>query len=398
MFCFYRRALLCHNLRFKTPTPSSFHLLQPFSSSSSSSASPQNQSFTINYLIDLGISPKLASKLSTQVNFNNSQNPNSVLNLFESYGFSTSQFSSIIKICPTILSFDPNKTILPKFNFLLSKGAKKSDLVHIITQNPRFLYQSLEDSITPSYAFIKSILLSDKATISCIRQRPTSIDTKISSQNVQFLLQNGVPQSKVAILFKDWYYILTQDPPIFQKVVMELKGWGFDPKTTFFITALCAKSLTSDWQRKVGMYKKWGWSKEDIVSAFLKYPWCMLASLEKIEAVMGFFVKEIGWESTLLAKDPILITLSLERRIVPRAFVLKFLESKGLIEDAKLAEPFEVTEKEFLKNFVDCFKEEASQLLKLYEENKDTPNRALKKVRDQDRGRDVKGLSYTTKM
>ncbi|WJX26992.1 hypothetical protein P8452_15855 [Trifolium repens] len=163
------------------------------------------------------------------------------------------------------------------------------------------------------------------------------------------------------------------------KVVMELKGWGFDPKTTFFITALCAKSLTSDWQRKVGMYKKWGWSKEDIVSAFLKYPWCMLASLEKIEAVMGFFVKEIGWESTLLAKDPILITLSLERRIVPRAFVLKFLESKGLIEDAKLAEPFEVTEKEFLKNFVDCFKEEASQLLKLYEENKDTPNRALKK-------------------
>ncbi|CAJ2658606.1 unnamed protein product [Trifolium pratense] len=401
MFHFYRRALLCHNLRFKTLKPSSFLLLQPFCSSSSSSYS-QNHTFTINYLIDLGLSPKLASKLSTRVHFNDSQNPNSVLNLFQSYGFSNSQFSSIIKICPTLLVFDPNKTILPKFNFLLSKGASKSDLVHIITQNPRYLYQSLENSITPSYDFIKSFLQSNKATIASIRQRPSSINNRISSQNIQFLLQNGVPQSKVAILFKDWYFTLTQNPPIFEKVVVELKQIGFDPKTTFFITALRAKSLTSAWQTKVGVYKKWGWSREDIVAAFLKHPWCMLASVEKINAVMEFFVKEIGWESTELVKHPIIIMLSLERRIVPRTYVLKFLESKGLIEDVKLAEPFKVTEEVFLKNFVNCFKEEASQLLKLYEENKkDVPDRVFKKgsppgpwkgrkkVRDQDHDEDV---------
>jgi len=70
---------------------------------------------------------------------------------------------------------------------------------------------------------------------------------------------------------------------------------------------------------------------------------------------------------------------SLEKRVIPRAFVLKFLESKGLIKDAKLAAPFQLSECLFLKKFVYCFEEEASQLLKLYEEKKDVSNWMLKK-------------------
>jgi hypothetical protein len=68
----------------------------------------------------------------------------------------------------------------------------------------------------------------------------------------------------------------------------------------------------------------------------------------------------------------------LEKRVIPRAFVLQFLESKGLIKDAKLAEPFKVTESVFLKRYVTCYKEEASQLLKLYEDKKNVSNRVLK--------------------
>jgi len=164
MFCYYRRALL----RFKTPTtPSSsfLHLLQPFSSSSSS----QNDNFTVNYLIQsLDLSPKTASKLSKRVHLSDSHNPDSVLSLFKSYGFSNSQLSTLFKTYPRLLSFDPNKTILPKFNFLLSKGASNSDLVHIITRNPLMLSHSLENTITPCYDFIKRFLLSDQSTIALV--------------------------------------------------------------------------------------------------------------------------------------------------------------------------------------------------------------------------------------
>ena len=153
---------------------------------------------------------------------------------------------------------------------------------------------------------------------------------------------------------------------------MEVKELGFDPKTTLFFVALRAKiNRKSHWEKKINVYKKWGWSDEIIASAFLKYPWCMLASVEKIEAVMKFFVNDMGWESNVLAKHPMLVMVSLEKRVIPRAFVLKFLQSKGLIKDAKLAAPFKVSEDVFLKRFVTCFEEEASQLLKLYEEKRD---------------------------
>lgn len=352
---------------FKTSTTP--HLLQPFSSSSSS----KNHSFTVNYLIqNCGFSPETASKLSKRVHLNNSQKPDSVLALFKSYGFSNSQLSSLIKTRTDILSYDPNKTILPKFNFLLSKGASNSDLVHIITRNPLMLSQSLQNTLTPCYDFIKRFLLSDQSTIASLKHCSCFLYSKYPSHNIQLLLQYGVPESKLLILFQNHYYILSQKPSIFEKGIAEVKELGFDPKTTLFVVALRAKiNSKSHWERKIYLYKKWGWSDEIIASAFLKYPWCMLASEEKIEAVMQFLVNHMGWESNVLAKHPMLLMMSLEKRVIPRAFVLKFLQSKGLIKDAKLAAPFKVSEDLFLKRYVNCFDEEASQLLKLYEEKRD---------------------------
>ncbi|CAI8590423.1 unnamed protein product [Vicia faba] len=338
---------------------------KPFSSSS------QNPSFTLNYLIqNLAFSPETASKISTKLHLHNSQKPDSVLAFFKSHGFSNSHLSTIIKTCPILLTYDPYKTILPKLNFLRQKGASTSDLIDIITKNPRFLYLSLQNSIIPYYDLVKRFLLSDESTLASLKSRVCVIYSKTPSQNIQFLIQNGVPESKVAILYRNWNIVLTQNPPVFEKVVMELIQLGFNPKTTFFIVALRAKIMKPIWETKIDVYKKWGWSEQDIVAAFLRHPWCMMASVDKIEAVMKFFVDHIGWDSLALAKRPILIMMSLEKRVIPRTFVLKYLESKGLAKD-KWITPFMVSEDVFLKKFVNCFEEEASYLLKLYEEKKD---------------------------
>ncbi|CAK8530929.1 unnamed protein product [Lathyrus sativus] len=376
MFCYLR---LCHNpnLPFTKPSPILHLLLKPFSSSSS-----QNHSFTFNYLIqNLAFSPETASKISTKLQLNNSQNPDSVLALFKAHGFSISHLSNLIQTCPKLLTYHPNKTILPKLNFLLLKGASTSDLIDIIAKNPRFLYLNLQKSIIPFYDLFKRFLLSDESTIAFLKVRSWMIYSKTQSQNIHFLLKNGVPESKVGILFLNWYSVFTQNPPVFEKAVMELMELGFNPKTTFFTVALRAKiNGKSHWQNKIDVYKKWGWSQEDIVSAFLKHPWCMLASVDKIEAVMKFFVNHIGWESSVLAKHPILILMSLEKRLIPRAFVLKYLESKGLVKDAKSGTPFKVSEDVFLKKFVNCFEEEASYLLKMYEDQKEVShNMKIKK-------------------
>ncbi|XP_027332556.1 uncharacterized protein LOC113847565 [Abrus precatorius] len=369
MFRYCRKTLfsLNHN-RNLNPTP--FYFLQPSLSFISSS---EQHSFTLNYLINIcGFSPETASKLSNRIRLVNSERPDSVLALFRTHGFSDAEIRRVIDGYPRILTSRSNKTILPKLNFLLSKGASSSDLVHIVTKNPRFLYFGLQNSLTPRYYFIKSFLHSDHSTLLSIKSCPGIIYSKNPSHNVQVLLENGVPESKVAISLRYWPSSLVVFPPIFKNAVEEAKEMEFSPNNTVFIVALRAKLMRKSlWQRKVDLYKKWGWSEEDVISAFVRYPWCMLASEAKIEAMMEYFVNHLGWKSHMLAQQPVLIMMSVEKRLIPRAFVLQFLQSKGLIKDVNLAGAFKVAEKTFLKKYVNCFEKEASQLLKLYEERRD---------------------------
>jgi mTERF domain-containing protein len=79
----------------------------------------------------------------------------------------------------------------------------------------------------------------------------------------------------------------------------------------------------------------------------------------------------LGWDAMAIAKKPYILTVSLEKRIIPRAAVVQFLLDKGLINKiASLTNLFVVPEKLFLDMLIKRFKNESSYLLKLYEEKR----------------------------
>lgn len=372
MFGQYRRALLClnHNPNLNNfITANSISLLLhhslPFTSSS--------DSFTFSYLLNTcGFSPQTATKLSTRVHLDNSATPDSVLALFNSHGFSLSQTRRIIQTYPNLLGYSAHKTLSPKLTFLLSKGASTSDLITIVTKNPRILYFGLEHAISPRYDFIKKFTLSDESTLRAIKSCPSIVYLKYPAQNIQILLENGVPESKITMLLRYWGSCLVAVTPAFRNAVEEVKRLGFKPDKTLFLVAVCAKLVRKSlWEKKIELYGKWGWSEETVRSAFVRSPWCMLVSEAKIEAMMEFCVKQLGCDPLFFAKYPVLIAFSLEKRIVPRALVVQFLMSKGLVKDVNWAAAFIASESLFLRKFVVSFEKEASQLMKLYEEKRD---------------------------
>uniref|UniRef100_A0A0R0GYB4 Uncharacterized protein n=2 Tax=Glycine subgen. Soja TaxID=1462606 RepID=A0A0R0GYB4_SOYBN len=295
------------------------------------------------------MAPLACLRLPTRIRLRTSHDPDSILSLFKSHGFSDSQIRRIIQTYPYFLSYNSRKIILPKLNFLLSKGASTPDLIRIITKNPKILRLSLYNSITPRYDFIKRFMLSDDSTLRSVKVCPCIMLSKNPLLNIEFLLHNGVPESKNAV-----------------QEVMEL---GFETSKTMFLIALRAKLVRKSlWERKVEVYRKWGWSQEVVLSTFVRNPWCMLVSEGKIEAMMEFCVIHLGWDALLFAKYPVLVALSLEKRVVPRAAVLQFLLSKGLVKDVNWASAFLVSDKIFLQKFVVSFEKEADRLLKLYEE------------------------------
>ncbi|CAK8531727.1 unnamed protein product [Lathyrus sativus] len=336
----------------------------------SSTTSQQNQ-FTISYFVtNFGFSLETATNASKQVHFKTSRKPDSVILFFRNFGFSDSQISYIVSKAPNILTCDPHKRILPKFQFLLSQGASISDVVEIVGRNPRILYSSLDNCIIPTFELVRRFIPSNDKVIRLIRRCSLFFGHNNVINNVKLLLDEGVSDSNIRYLLFNGH-ILCYD---LSSALDKVKKMGFnDPSNVHFCIALLAikgmpKSL---WNAKVILFKRWGWSEEMVLEAFRRRPSCMLLSTEKINEVLRFWVNELGWNSLILVKWPGIFSYSLEKRIIPRACVVSYLISKGMIDKNLESSPFVVTEKAFLKKYVQSFEEERHNLLKLYQEKMD---------------------------
>jgi mTERF domain-containing protein len=198
--------------------------------------------------------------------------------------------------------------------------------------------------------------------------------------NVQFLLHLGVTPSSI-------YHLLTTRISIIrstdlEKVVDEIKELGFNPSKFSFVVALLAKKVItkSQWDAKVDALKSWGCSQDQIFNAFKKNPSFMLRSTDKLNAVMRVWIKQFGWDPLILLIAPDIFGFSIEKRLIPRASVVQYLLSNGLMKkDASLVTPFFFTDELFLQKYVNRFEEEAYRLLKLYQ-GEDSSIRCLDKL------------------
>ncbi|KAJ1395197.1 Transcription termination factor, mitochondrial/chloroplastic [Sesbania bispinosa] len=358
-----------------SPTPKCYPFLKPHPYPSSISlkcfsTTSHQQPFIISYLTNnCGFSPQAALKASKNLYFDTSQKPDSVIAFFRDHGFSLPQIHNIIGRIPNLLVCNPIKRVLPKFEFLAPKGASPSDIVTMVTRSPRFLRSSLENHIIPAFELVRRFFPSDRRAIVCVIACPSSIVDPRLEQNVNLLLEFGVSPSNIRYLLCTRTSILCS--AILRKVMEEIKGLGFDPSKINFIVALLAERAVtkSQWDAKVDTLKTWGWSEDAISHAFKKDPCFMIRSTDKLNAVMSFWIRQLGWDPSPLLAFPILFGYSLEKRLIPRASVVQYLLSKGLMKNgASLATPFRISDELFLQRFVNCFeKEEASRLLRLYQ-------------------------------
>ncbi|XP_041000916.1 transcription termination factor MTERF6, chloroplastic/mitochondrial-like [Juglans microcarpa x Juglans regia] len=378
MFYFLCKTL--RNGRYANATPLPIHklgFLQPPSLSLKyiSSTSDQ-QPFAVSYLINaLGLSPEVAVSASRYVSFETPEKADSVINFFKSLAFSETQISNLVRRLPTVLLSDTNKTLFPKIEFFASKGISRLDLAKMLSGCPALLKRSLEKKIIPSFDFFKDLLQSEDKTVQAIKRFPGilvfDLETCVAP-NINTLRENGVPECHILTLLKYQPRSLMVNPVRFREIIKEVNEIGFNPSRLKFSLAVFAfRAMTkSTWESKVDVYKKWGWSEDEVFVAFKRHPWCMMASKDKIMGVMDFFVNKMSLEPSVVFKRPSLVSLSLEKRLIPRGLVVQVLFAKGLVKkDISMSSLFECPDETFLRKFVMPHKEGASELLKLYRED-----------------------------
>uniref|UniRef100_A0A9I9CPU8 Transcription termination factor MTEF1 n=1 Tax=Cucumis melo TaxID=3656 RepID=A0A9I9CPU8_CUCME len=317
-------------------------------------------------------SPKSASLASNDVQLKN--NGKAVIALLANHGFSQSQISDLAKRWPQILCANPEKILLPKLLFLQSRGLSSPEIAKIVYSFPYVLSGSLNNRIIPAFDYIQAVLGSEEKTLTLIKYFAGILmkDLRISAgPNIEILKQIGVPDSNIFKYLQYQPRVFLINPVRFKETVERVTEMGFNPQQLQFVVAVfILRAMTkSTWDKKVEVYRKWGLSEEEILLAFRRHPWSMMRSEDKINGAMDFFVNKMGCEASFAARRPILLSLSLKKRILPRGYVYQVLLSKGLIKKHQnLILFFESSENCFIEKFINPHKEQIPGLLELYKQ------------------------------
>ncbi|KAI3782461.1 hypothetical protein L2E82_12508 [Cichorium intybus] len=372
--------LIGKNLTFHVFKTTSVHRLFPRSSYSSPAAS--DKSFTVSYLVDsCGFPPDKAVSASKYLHIKTPDRADSVISFFKDQGFTQTQISDLVRKFPMALTCNPETNLLPKFEFLTSIGLTDADIVKLLTARPKALGRSLKNHLEPTFNLLRDLLQSDDRTLIAIRRCAWVLDWDFQANvipNMQLLRDVGVPGSKMlyVLTYQPRDFLVTTDQ--FKKAVEEVVEMGFDPlKSSFMLAVHAVRSMSkSTWDKKMETYEKWGWSKTQILQAFRTDPWCMMKSEEKIDKVMDYLVNKMGFETSIIAKNSVLISLSMEKRIIPRCLVYQYCLDNGLMKDKNyygFMSWLRCSENLFIKR-LKRYETEAPGVLKFYQEKLDHAN------------------------
>ncbi|XP_021672324.2 transcription termination factor MTERF15, mitochondrial isoform X2 [Hevea brasiliensis] len=338
---------------------------------SSTSSNLNEHSFIVSYLINsCGLTLKSAQSISKRICFETTERPDSVLRLLREHGFTNSHISKIVKSWPRVLLAQPEKTLLPKFEFLRSLGVSSSDMAIIVSRNPFLLARSIERYLIPRCEVLKSLLVSDEKVVTALKRMGRTFSQNSFSNNLAYLRGLGVPHSFISHLVTQCPSIMCQEVGKFAEGVKKVMKLGFDPSKVTFVEAVRVfYTMThKTWEHKMEVYRRWGLSEDEIWLIFRKHPTCLARSEKKIMGTMDFLVCKMGWQPSAVARVPIVLCCSLERRILPRCSVVRVLLLKGLIKgDIHFSSVLMPSEKRFLELYVIKYQEQVPQLLDLFQ-------------------------------
>ncbi|KAJ4833030.1 hypothetical protein Tsubulata_010658 [Turnera subulata] len=310
----FRFQLKCYIGSGKNPRISQtykLHFLQFYCHSSESNSRIANEevSFTVSYLTNTcGFSSEAALSASKYLHFKGPERPDSVVNCLKTCGLSQTEISHVVRGDPTILGYGV-KRIIPKLEFLTSRGASSRDFAAILTSNPSVLGRSLENHVIPIYNLIRNVVDSDEKAIAVLKRgRNYIFKNDLDSHmgfSINFLRDNGVPQSRIAMLLHTSPQVVGYVGRL-EETVVKLKEMGFNPSRYNFIMALMAMNgqSPSKWRKKLDAYMRWGWTEQEVLGMFKRLPCCMCHSEKKIMAVMDFLVNKVGWQLSVIATYP----------------------------------------------------------------------------------------------
>jgi mTERF domain-containing protein len=148
------------------------------------------------------------------------------------------------------------------------------------------------------------------------------------------------------------------------------EGIGLPRGSGMFRQALQAVAFLSKDKitAKVDYLKKtFRWCDAEVSIALTKAPSLLRRSKDMLRRRSEFLILEVGLEPVYIAHRPVIISLSLECRLKPRHYVLKFLKENGIVDhDWSFSTAVMKTDDVFVAKYICPHKEVAPHLAEDY--------------------------------
>jgi mTERF domain-containing protein, mitochondrial len=313
------------------------------------------------------LTPAQAIKASKVIShLKSSSRPDAVVAFLSGLGLSDADIAATVAYDPKLLCSEVERTLAPRLAELRDLGLSPSQIALLVLVDPaRFRRPTVVSKLrfyVPLFGSFENLLKALKSNSYLL----SSDLERVVKPNVAFLMECGLDACDIAKLSLPVPRLLTTKPERVRAMAMRAEAIGAPRGSGMFRHALLAVAFLSEEKiaAKVEFLKKtFRWSDAEAGVAVSKLPLVLKHSKDRLQRMSEFLIIQVGLEPEYVAHRPALLTYSLERRLMPRHYVVKFLKENGLLEhDRSYYTAVQVSENVFMEKFIHPFMEAAPSL------------------------------------
>ncbi|CAL4965192.1 unnamed protein product [Urochloa decumbens] len=378
-----RRHLL-PSLRAATPNPSPlYHLPRPLATSpapfsleeflvTACGLAPAQARKTANKAFDE--SSKLTRKAFEDLSrsrLKSASNPRAVLALLSGVGLSRADIAAVVAADPLLLRASAKNIEARLLDLRDRLGLSAPQIVCFLLVNSRALRSC---DVVPRLEFFISFYGSFEKLIVVMKNRKCNYILlsdleRVVKPNIALLHQCGLSVRDIAQLCSARPRSLTSRLEHVKELVLRAEELGVPRGSRMFWQAV---SVANNSKENVAarfeyLNSTFGCYKSEVATAVSKMPSILGIPEECLHRKIVFLIDEVGLKPLYIVERPVLFALSLEKRMIPRHYVMKVLHEKGLLNSNMSFYTFATFgEKAFKLRFIDFHKDSLPGLADFY--------------------------------
>ncbi|KAK3123299.1 hypothetical protein QOZ80_8AG0628180 [Eleusine coracana subsp. coracana] len=323
-------------------------------------AGARSNSLTLQFLRDsCGLADKEVEAVGARLRLRSTKNAHAVLALLRNIGFAPAAVARLVVACPSLLACT---SIAAKVDFCRRElGLSDADVRRILLASPyRIVNNGLDSRLRHNHKILKGLLGTNENVRAAVKQAVGLILGNMELvllPKLKILRDHGVTEEGLVKLVITHPKALIYRSNRFDEGLAAMKDLGVGLSSGIFPYAfgVFAKTYQSKWDRRMENFLSLGWTEEQVRKAFVRHPYCMAVSDDKVRQLMKFFTEKLGWTPEYVAMCPTVLSFSYEKRILPRCMVMNLLASKGAIKSGIKQSHLMIAEKKFVEKYITTY-------------------------------------------